>query len=494
MNACYLGIDLGVADVKVVLVDAGHRVVADALVPLSKSTPQPRWHEQSPEEWWHATVEAIGKVKADEPAAFARLAGIGVSGQTQGLVLLDKHDRVLRPAILWNDSRALAECVEIEALVTDSRRITGNAALPGFSAPKLLWLQKYEPSVFDNIARVIMPKDYIVFRLTGELCTDMSDASSTLCLDVVKRDWSDRMLHALGMDRAQFPRLLEGSSAVGSIALANAEMWGIAPNVPVSAGAGRPAGNAVGLGAVSEGEAYVSLATSGLVFVTTNGPRPCPERAVRNFAHCLPGKWLQLGVVPAGTASLDWWARILGVKDRAFLADQASSSHMHDAPIFLPYLNGACTPHNDAKASGVFFGLTEETTPGDFAYALLEGVAFCIADSLYAIRETGTLIRRASLIGEGARNRLWAELLVTACGIPLDIHEETYSFNALGAAALARAAATGEAASEFCRAPAVKETILPREDWREQLGERFARFRRLYRSLQAEFSIHEPVT
>ena len=493
MTPTFLGINLGISEAKVVLADAQQNILADAAVRLTRSTPQPRWIEQSPEEWWHATLEAIAKVRADAPLEFHRLAGIGVSGQAQGAVLLDKHHRLLRPAMLWNDSRARAECVELEALVTNSRNLTGNMALPGFTAPKLLWLQKYEPSVFDSIAKVLMPKDFIVFRLTGEFVTDVSDASSTLCFDVAHRDWSDRMISAVGLTRDHFPRLAEGSEQIGTLRANLAEAWNLIQPVAVAAGAGRPAATAVGLGALKEGTAYVSLGPSGLVFVSTGGARPSPERAVRNFCHCLPDRWHQMGVVPAGTASLDWWARMTDSDDRGEVIGQASQAKMQEAPIFLPYLNGASTPHNDPGASGVFFGLTEDTAPGLLAYALLEGVAFSVADSLAAIKETGTLIHRASLIGDGSQSRFWAELLVTACDMPLDLHATQLDLASVGAVRLARLAIGDCTAGELCARPPVVETIVPRTDWREELDVRHARFRRLYRALKSEFAIQEPV-
>lgn len=492
MANTFLGINLGIYEVRVVLSDSENQILADAAVRLTRSVPQSRWSEQSPEEWWHATLEAIAKVRADTPVGFNRLCGIGVSGQTQGAVLLDKHHRLLRPAMLWTDTRARAECVELEAMVTNSRNITGNMALPSFTAPKLLWLQKYERSVFDSIAKVLMPKDFIVFRLTGEFVTDMSDAASTLCFNVARRDWSERMISAVGLTREHFPRLAEGSDKIGELRPTLAEAWTIRHPVAVAAGSGRPAATALGLGAIREGDAYVSLGPSGLTFVTTGGARPSPERAVRNFGHCLPDLWHQLGVAPAGTASLDWWSRVIGTTDRNQIIELASKAEKHEAPVFLPYLNGASTPHNDPRASGVFFGLTEETNPGTMAYALLEGVAFSIADSLAAIRETGTLVRHASLIGEGSQSRFWTELLVTACDMPLDLHAPEFDAASTGAARLARLAVGDRSINELCTTPPVVETVVPRVDWREELGIRHARFRRLYRALRSEFAIQEP--
>ena len=488
----YLGINLGIFEVRVALFDSANQILADAAVRLTRSSPQSHWSEQSPEEWWHATLEAIAKVRADSPAGFNSLIGIGVSGQAQGTVLLDKHHRLLRPAILWSDTRARVECIELEAMVTNSRHITGNMALPSFTAPKLLWLQKYERSVFDNIAKVLMPKDFIVFRLTGEFVTDMSDASSTLCFDVEHRDWSERMISSVGLSREHFPRLAEGSEKAGELRTLLAEAWNLKRTVPVATGAARPAATALGLGAIKEGDAYVSLGPSGLTFVSTCGPRPSPERAVRNFGHCLPGLWSQTSVAPACTTSLEWWASILGSASRETIYEQAAKAKKHESPVFLPYLNGASTPHNDARASGVFFGLTEDTTPDMIAYALLEGVAFSVADGIAAIKDTGTRIKQASLIGDGSQNRFWSELVVTACNMPLNLHANDFDAAGLGAARLASLAAGSCSIADISFSTPVVETIVPRADWQEELEIRHARFRRLYRALKSEFSLQEP--
>ena len=488
----FLGINLGVAEVRVILLDEARQILADAAVPLACSCPQSQWIEQSPEEWWHATLEAMCRIRAEAPEAFARLRSIGVSGQTQGVVLLDKHHRVLRPAILWSDGRSRAECVELEALVTDTQRLTGSTARPGFTAPKLLWLQKYEPSVFKSIEKILMPKDFIVFRLSGELTTDMSDASATLCFNVAKRDWSERMISALGLSPRQFPRLAEGSAAVGSLRPAMAEVLGLSHPVLIAAGGGRPASIAVGLGALQEGMAYLRLGHGSLVFVTTESARLCPS--VRSAGHCLPNLWSQLGVAPTGMASLDWWSKIQNSGGREALMLRAEAASKETAPIFLPYLNGTSTPYNDPRASGVFFGLTEETSPAEMAYSVLEGVAFSAADSLLAIQDSGTIIQRASLIGNAPRNGFWDDLLVTACNLPLSLHAPELDAESLGAAYLACLATGDFQASELCLTPPVSKIIFPRDEWREELALRFARFRRIYQSLQAEFAIQEPVS
>ncbi len=492
MGHTFLGINLGVGKVKVILVDEEQNVLSDSVVRLTRSSPHPRWFEQSPEEWWSATSEAIASVRAHVPAAFSGLRGIGISGQTQGTVLLDKHHRLLRPAMLWRDGRALAECVELEALVTNSRDITGNVAKPGFTAAKLLWLQKYERSVFDSIAKVLTPKDFIVFRLTGEFVTDMSDASATLCFDVTRRSWSERMIEALGLSCGHFPKLAEGSEVAGLLRPQLALAWQVKHPVPVAAGAAYPAAAAVGLGMREPGAAHIDLGQSGLVFVTSNRAYSGKEQAVGSFCHALPKRWCRLGVVPSGSASLDWSAPMIGVRSHESFIEQANQADVHEAPTFLPYLYGASSLHSDARASGVFFGLTQNTGKRELAYAVLEGVAFSMADSLVSIQKNGAKVSSVSLIGNGRNSRFWSELLVTACNTPMNLHDSEFDAPSIGAVRLAQLSAANGSAGNLFAAPPVVETIEPREDWGEEIEIRRARFRRVHQALKSEFAIQEP--
>lgn len=488
MSGFFLGINLGIAGVRAILVDSSGRVVADMEMSVACNAPQSSWCEQSPLEWWHATQDVVAGIRAEAPKAFRQLRGIGVAGQTQGVVLLDKHDRVLRPAILCDDDRARAECVEFEALVVDSRDITGNVALPRYSAPKLLWLQKQERSVFDSIARMLMPKDFIVHCLTGEFVTDMSDASSTLCFDVTHRDWSDRVIEAIGLKRGTLPRLQEGSTAAASLRPSLQREWGIDCPVTVAAGASRPAAMAVGLGALKAGEAFVRLGHTTLACVTTQAPRSVADGAVRNLCHCLPGLWHQQSGLPAGMRSLEWCAGLMRVDEPQELFDAARQSEMHAAPIFLPGLSEARVRCSDERASGAFFGLTEKTDAGALAYSILEGIAFSVADRLQIIAETSKLDGPPSLIGAGSRHRFWCELLATVCDMPMVVHAEDFDAACTGAAHLARLASGNLDVAELGGAPPIAATILPRRDWAEEIHSRQARFRRLNRALESEFS------
>ena len=488
MPGAFLGINLGVADVRAVLTDSSDRVVASMKMCVTRQAPQSSWREQSPLEWWHATQDVVAGIRAEAPAAFRQLRGIGVAGQTQGVVLLDKHDRVLRPAILWDDDRARAECVEFEALVVDSRAITGNVALPRYSAPKLLWLQKHERSVFDSIARMLMPKDFIIHCLTGEFVTDMSDASSTLCFDVAHRDWSERVIEAIGLRPANFPRLAEGSAAAGALRLPLQREWGVDGPVMVAAGASRPAAMAVGLGALKAGDAFVTLGETTLACVTTRAPRALTDGAVRNLCHCLPGLWQQQSGLPAGMRSLEWCAALMGVADPQDLFDAARRADMHAAPIFLPGLSEARVRCGDVRASGAFFDLTDDADAGSLAYSILEGIAFSIADRLRLIAETCRLDDQPSLIGAGSLHRFWGELLATVCDMPLAQYSDDFDAASAGAEHLARLAAGARGIGDL-RSPPIVATILPRCDWAEDISSRQARFRRLNRVLESEFSV-----
>jgi xylulokinase len=476
----YLGIDLGTSEIKAMLVDGGNKAIASSAVKQTISRPYPLWSEQSPENWWQATCDALEQLRAAAPAAFAAVRAIGVSGQMHGAVLLDARHRVLRPAILWNDSRSFAECIELEALVPESRQITGNLAMPGFTAPKLLWLQKHEPAVFRSISKVLLPKDYLVYRLTGELVSDMSDAAGTLWLDVARRDWSERMLEATGLGREQMPALIEGRDVAGQLKDDLARQWGFSGNVSVAGGASDNAAAAVGVGAVAPGSAVVSLGSSGVIFVSNDHFSPNPAQAMHAFCHALPQRWCQMSVTLAATTSLSWATRLTGHSSEAAFARLAEDAVIETAPIFLPYLNGERTPHNNAQASGMFFGLSSNTDAAAIAYSVMEGVAFSLADGYAALGTAGTRINQAVFVGGGARSRFWGSLVASSCGFALQRPVDGDLGGAFGAARLARMAATGEAAEVVCSSLPGDELIVPSATLAARLKPRYERYKRLY--------------
>jgi xylulokinase len=484
----YLGIDLGTSGVKAVLLGEADDVLAQETAPLEVSRPRPLWSEQDPEDWWTAAHAAVAALRKRAPAEMARVAAVGLSGQMHGAVLLDERDRTLRPAILWNDGRSAAHCAELEARVPESRAITGNLAMPGFTAPKLLWVREHEPEVFARTRRVLLPKDWLRLRLTGDAATDCSDASGTLWLDVGQRAWSPAMLAGCGLDERAMPRLFEGSEASGALRAEVASAWGVA-RVPVAAGAGDQAAGAVGAGVVRPGEASLSLGTSGVLFVAGDRFQPNPARAVHAFCHCLPATWHQMSVILSAASCLGWVAHLVGAASEAALLAEVEAEDRADVDLlFLPYLSGERTPHNDPAAKGVFFGLTHETGRAALARAVLEGVAFAFADAEQALVEGGAEIGEVSVIGGGSRSGLWGRILAAVLGRPLSFRAGGDVGPALGAARLARLAATGERAADVCRPRPVALRVEPDPALAAHYRAPLARWRDLYARLRPLFA------
>ena len=493
----YLGIDLGTSGVKLLLLDEAQTVVATADAAVPQHRPQPTWSEQHPAYWMAAVEVAVAQLRAQVPAAWAQVRGIGLSGHMHGAVVLGAQRQVLRPAILWNDGRASAECAQLEDAVPMSRQITGNLAMPGFTAPKLLWLRTHEPAVFEQIQIVLLPKDWLRLQLTGDAVSDMSDASGTLWLDVQARAWSPAMLQACGLDTSHMPALAEGNAAAGTLRSDVARRWGLGDHVAVAAGAGDNAASAVGVGARTAGQGFVSLGTSGVVFRVTDAFVPATERAVHAFAHALPQRWHHMSVMLSAASAFGWVTRLTGCGDEAQLSDAVSvlnTTRQAQAPLFLPYLSGERTPHNNAAASGVFMGLRAEHEAADLAYAVMEGVGFGLLDGLNAMRAAGAgqggAARRddeaLALVGGGARSNPWAQLLASALGTPLQRPQGAHAAAALGAARLAAMACGGEEA-QWCQPLPADATFRPQPAQQALLAERYARFVALYPALQSQF-------
>ncbi len=483
----FLGIDLGTSELKLLLLSAAHQVVATAHAPLSVSRPQPLWCEQAPADWWQALEAAMAHLVQSHPQALAEVRAVGLSGQMHGAVLLDANDAVLRPAILWNDGRSAAQCEALMRAVPALTQITGNLAMPGFTAPKLQWVREHEPDLFARTARVLLPKDWLRLRLTGAAITDMSDASGTLWLDVARRDWSDVMLAATGLTRAHMPALVEGSAPAGTVRGELARRWGLRDDVVVAGGGGDNAASAVGIGAVEAGQGFVSLGTSGVIFVVSDAFRPNPQAAMHAFCHALPARWHQMSVMLSAASALDWAARLTGQASAAALVECAatlSPAQRARAPIFLPYLSGERTPHNDPLAQGVLFGLTHEHDAAAIGWAALEGVSFGLLDGLRSLALAGdALPTRLALVGGGARSEVWGDLLASVLGIELEVHGGNEAGGALGAARLGWLAVGGELA-EVCRVRGEPARVhRPDPQLAPALGERHQRFRKLYGAL-----------
>lgn len=480
----WLGLDIGTSAVKAVLLDEEDRVAAEASAQIPISRPRPLWSEQEPDHWWAATVAAVAGLPA---RGLTAVRGVGLSGQMHGTVALDGEDRVLRPAILWNDGRSGEQCAELERAEPRTSAITGNATMPGFTAPKLLWMREHEPELFVRVRTVLLPKDWIRLRLTGERVSEMSDAAGTLWLDTGGRRWSAAMLAACGLDEGRMPRLVEGAEVSGRLTAAAAELFGV-PQVPVAGGGGDNAAGAVGAGVVAPGDAFLSLGTSGVVFAVSEGFRPDPARGVHAFCHALPGRWHQMAVILSAASCLDWVAGVCGYPDVATaLADAERVADDRSLPVFLPYLSGERTPHDDPHAAGVLFGLTHGTGRAEMVRAVMEGIAFALADGIEALRAAGTDSASLVVIGGGARSRGWGRILASALGGRLEYRVDGEVGPALGAARLARLAVSGAPVEAVCPKRPLLDAIEPDPVLAERLAPRLALFRRLYPDLRAAF-------
>lgn len=480
----YLGIDIGTSSVKAILMDSTGAVTDQASAALPISRPQPLWSEQDPADWWTATDRAVKQLDA---SLRAQTRSVGLSGQMHGATILGADDEVLRPAILWNDGRSASECTEIEAAVPDCAQITGNRVMPGFTAPKILWLRKAEPSTHAKIARVLLPKDYIRLLMTGDAASDMSDSAGTLWMDVGRRDWCDSMLAATGLDRSMMPALFEGDAITGTLRERVARAWGM-ERVAVAAGGGDNAAGAVGVGVVNPGDALLSLGTSGVLFVANGSFAPNATGGVHSFCHALPDRWHQMSVILSATSALDWVARLTGLGNAgaAISAAQSRPADIADE-MFLPYLSGERTPHNEPAAKGVFNGLTHDTDPAALVQAVLEGIAFALRDGLDALGTTGKQPEPITVIGGGSKSAYWGSILAAALNRPLAYRYGGETGPALGAARLAQLAIGDGDIAGVCSPPPISHVIEPDPHRVEKLAVKQAAFRLLYQRLKPSF-------
>ncbi len=434
----YLGIDLGTSGVKAILLSEAGQVIATHSEPLTLSRPHPLWSEQDPADWWNATDKAILALAA--VSDLTQVKALGLTGQMHGATLLGKQGEVLRPAILWNDGRSFAQCQALESTVPESRRITGNVMMPGFTAPKLAWVKQNEPEVFSQVDKILLPKDYLRWRITGIFASDMSDAAGTMWLDVAKRDWSDIMLNACFLHRDQMPVLYEGNQITGEVSAELAGRWGIG-RIPVIAGGGDNAAGAVGVGLYRAGQAMLSLGTSGVYFAVSDGFLSNPQQAVHSFCHALPDTWHLMSVMLSAASCLDWAARLTGTASVSELLKLVEHTAPAETPVwFLPYLSGERTPHNNPQAKGTLFGLTHEHGPADIGRAVLEGVGFALAEGMDALHATGLKPNSITLIGGGARSSYWRQMLADISGQTLEYRTGGDVGPALGASRLAQIA------------------------------------------------------
>ncbi len=488
MTSTFLGIDVGTSAVKLVLVDERQAIVAGAEEPLRPRQPRPLWSEDDPEAWWDAVCRGLDRLAAAHPMLMRACSGIGLSGQMHGAVLLDADDRPVRPAILWNDGRASAEADALAALGPELQAITGVRPMAGLTGPKIAWLRRHEPACLDRTRHLLLPKDYIRLQLTGARITDVSDAAGTWLLDEAERRWSPRAIAACGVDPAWLPGLVEPTTVAGTLHPALAARWHFGPNLPVAGGGGDTAVGGVGIGVIDEGQGFVSLGTSAQVFAAARHHRPDPAHMVHAFCHALPGRWCRIAALLNGASPLAAVVRWTGQPDIG--AALAAVERDFEGPsdlLALPYLSGERTPHNDPFARGAIVGLTGATRPIDLVQAVLESVAFSLADGLAALTATGPAITHFGFMGGGARSLFWGRIIAAVLGVTLVRYDAAERGPAFGAARLARLCATGEAVERVVVTPAVERLIYPEPRLADLYRPRLAAFRNLYTALKPVF-------
>ena len=479
----YLGLDLGTSGLRALIVDDTSGPVASASHSYEVSHPHPGWSEQDPSDWVRALDAVMGQLKAQHPKAVAAVRGIGVSGHMHGAVLLDHAGEVIRPCILWNDTRSHVEAAALDG-TEGVRDLSGNIVFPGFTAPKLRWVETHEPDAFARVAKVLLPAAYMNHHLTHEAFADMSDSAGTTWLDTGARAWCGALLDAGHMRADQMPRLVEGCEAGATLASHLARAWGMGRDVVVVGGAGDNAAAACGVGAMREGEGFVSLGTSGVLLTARDGYAPLPASAVHTFCHAVPDKWYQMGVILAATDSLNWLAKITETTPATLAQDLGDHISGPGALRFLPYLSGERTPHNDSHIRGAFAGLAIGTGRKDMTQAVMEGVAFALRDCAEALRQTGASMNSLLAIGGGSASRFWVQTIATLLNTPLDLPQAGDFGAALGAARLAMVGAGGGTVAEVMTRPPVETTVDPARDLTAAYDDAYGAWRALYPALK----------
>ena len=478
----YIGLDIGTSSVKAILLGEDQSLIASATAELTVQRPHPGWSEQDPDSWWRACETVLDALKAEAPKAMAAVRGIGLSGHMHGATLLDAAGKPLRPCILWNDGRSGKQCSELEAAEPKFLTLGGNRVMPGFTAPKLQWVRENEPEIFARTTMVLLPKDYVRFKLTGEYVGEMSDAAGTLWLDVARRDWSDALLVATGLTRENMPRLVEGSESSGTLKADLCGRWGFDAAPVVAGGGGDNAASACGVGAVDPGSAFVSLGTSGVLFVTNDRFSPNVDSAVHAFCHAVPDTWHQMGVILSATDSLNWLAKVVK-RNPGELTGLVGNVEGPSPVSFMPYLGGERTPHNDVDIRAGFFGISHGTDDAELCHAVLDGVAFALKDCLEALSVAGTGIERVLAVGGGSRSTVWLEIIASLLNVPVDVPVDGDFGGSLGAARLGQAAALGSTEGIFTK-PALKANIDPVPALTQRYAEGYERWRKLYPALK----------
>lgn len=482
----FLGIDSGTSAVKAILVDSNQNIVAESSVGLETSRPYPLWSEQSPDLWWEAVCTALRDISQKAPPEYRNVRAIGLSGQMHGAVFIDRDNSPLRPAILWNDGRSHAQASTFQNEYPELAEKLGVLPMPGFTAPKLAWIRENEPQIYEKTDCILLPKDYIRLKLTGERVSDMSDAAGAWLLDEEKRQWSAEAAKVVGIKPYQLPRLVEGSEISGILLPETAQELGLPEGVIVAGGAGDSPAGSIGTGLVSEGTGMLNLGTSALMLIPTSSYRPAVDKMVHSFCHALPGMWYQMAAMLNGASAFSWVAQLTGENVGELSARVESEFNGPGKLDFLPYLAGERTPHNNPHAKGVFFGLTPATDKTQLAQSVMEGVALSFADARDCLEESGSNVPALSIMGGGSKSIVWCRIIADVLNRPIIRHKGGNLGPAFGAARLARLAATGEDPKSVCTPPEVEEVIEPSEFSSAYAG-KVEKFRRIYRKLREEF-------
>ena len=476
----FIGLDLGTSHLKGIVIDDAQNVCAEASVSLSLMRPKNGWSEQNPQDWLDATENVMASLA--NKVNLKKVNAIGLSGQMHGATLLDKNDNVLRPCILWNDTRSAEEASYLDSK-TIFRNLTGNIVFPGFTAPKLAWVRKHEPNIFAKISKVLLPKDYLRLWLCGEYVAEMSDAAGTSWLDVKRRDWSDALLAETDLDRSQMPTLIEGCEISGVLKKTHASKWGLPHGVIIAGGGGDNAASAIGVGVVKAGDAFVSLGTSGVLFAASDEYQPDAASAVHTFCHALPKTWHQMGVILAATDAMNWFGEVLNSSAQEMTNDLG----LLKAPsktLFLPYLGGERTPHNDAQIRASFINLDHNADRQAMIRAVIEGVAFAFRDCFDALSSTGTKINQLVAVGGGAKSEYWVQAIATTLGLPISIPVAGDYGGAFGAARLGMIA-YGINRYDVAISPKIKHIIEPVMSLHDDYLSALKSYRETYKVLKA---------
>lgn len=481
----FLGIDIGTSAVKVSLLDDDLEEVASTASPLTTSSPHPGWSEQNPADWQRATIAALRSLGTDRTLNGVR--AIGLSGQMHGAVLLDAQGTVLRPAILWNDGRSGAVCAQLERDHPELSDLAGVRPMPGFTAPKIAWLAEHEPAIHARIAHVLLPKDHLGLWLHGGHVTDGCDAAGTWWFDQGARAWSDALCAATATDPAWLPRAINGTEIAGTLRPGPAEALGLPAGIPVAAGGGDAAAGAVSIGATEPGRGFISLGTSGQLFVCTDGYRAAPQAGLHSYAHALPDRWFQMAAMLNGARPMSWFSEITGtpVGDLLKQAEQAQASQAKgEIPLFLPYLTGERTPHGDTRIRGAFYGLADATGSGEMMRGIVEAIAYAFCDAVDAMRQATEIPEPLLTIGGGTRSDLLLQTISDATGITLMRGKGAETGPALGAGRMAAVASGAAPITDLARSPETGTTFTPRPDQAAYHADRLARYRALYQALK----------